>query len=140
MKRLIVLSLVLFGVLVLGGGLFMGRDVQASTPVIHTITIGPVAMTGTTYSNAIDWSRYQYADVFYNLDLNTGAQTTTLKLQVSPDGSWWILHNSNASIVTATADTSGYIATIPVHGAWARFYLNTLNNVTTTAVLKVVLR
>jgi hypothetical protein len=140
MKRLIVLSLVLFGILVLGGGLFMGKDVQASTPVIHTITIGPVAMTGTTYSRAVNWAGYQYADVFYNLDLNTGAQTTTLKLQVSPDSSWWVLHSSDSGIVTATSDASGYVATIPVHGAWMRFYLNTLNNVTTTAVLKVVLR
>lgn len=118
----------------------MAFPVMAAAPIVQNVVVQGV-ITGTYYSRAMDWAAYQYADIFYDVDATDSVTTqVVMKLQVSPDTTMWMDHNTRSNIVTATVDSTGYAASVPVQGYWFRVAMVKADGYTATSRIKVVLR
>jgi hypothetical protein len=109
---------------------------------VRVINVNSVPVATDTTFRTLDWAGYQYADIFYRVDVNAGAvNTTTLELEVSPDGSNWYDHNDVPAIVSnVAADANGYTDSVQVEGYKFRIIANVTNTNTVTPNIKMVLR
>ena len=137
MKR-VLLPVVLAAVLLVTALGSVAAVPNAAPVRVITVNSAPVA-TDTTF-RTLDWAGYQYADIFYRIDEGT-VNTTTLELEVSPDGLNWYDHNDVPAIVSnVAADTNGYTDSVQVEGYKFRIIANVTNTNTVTPNIKMVLR
>lgn len=123
------------------GSLALAPDAQINPdPIVIVVNTTSIA-TDTTFSGYV-WGRYSSADLFYRIDQTDAAtNTTSLELEVSPDGSNWYDHTISGTLLSNNAaDANGYIPSIPVHGWQWRIIANATNTNTLTPELHVVLR
>lgn len=137
------IALVLLGVLV-GGLVMVPRSVQveaADTP-LTVITVNDAGIAAATNWTGRVWAdgydRATNADIFWTIDQPATPNTTTLKLQVSPDNTIWADY---VTLATANvADVSGAYTTTSILGKYFRITATAGNTETFTPTLKVVLR
>ena len=80
------------------------------------------------------------ADLFYRID-QTDINTTSLELEVSPDGvNWYDDPISSTLLADNAADANGLVPDIPIHGYQFRIVANTTNTNTVTPALTIVIR
>lgn len=80
------------------------------------------------------------ADLFYRID-QTDINTTSLELEVSPDGVNWYDDPVSPTLLAANAaDANGLVQDIPIHGYQFRIVANTSNTNTVTPALTIVIR
>lgn len=82
------------------------------------------------------------ADLFYRIDQDDAAtNTTSLELEISPDGTNWYDDPISPTLLTDNAaDANGIIPGLPIHGWQFRIVANTTNTNTLTPALTVVIR
>jgi hypothetical protein len=80
------------------------------------------------------------AEVWLFVD-ETTANTATFTLQVSPDGTTWLPHNTGGGTIAASvaADSNVYTSTV-IQGIYYRVAVTVTNSNPLTPVIKVVLR
>lgn len=135
---------VLLGLLLLVGGLAslaLAPETQG-TPDPQVITVNTTAIATDTNFTGYVWGRYSSADLFYRIDQTDAAtNSTSLELEVSPDGSNWYDHTISGTLLAdSAADANGYIGSIAANGFYWRVVANTSNTNTLTPSLKMVLR
>jgi hypothetical protein len=105
--------------------------------------------------NSYNWHRgerpFDYADVYYVLDVDATINTTTLKVYTSLDDSVWTpyvgksdagMTDGSANVATAnvaTGDLSGTV-TLRVQMPYVKFYVDVTNTSPVTPTIKVYLR
>lgn len=139
---LLVAGLALFLILGSLGSLALAPEAQVNNPDPLTIVVNTTSIaTDTTFSGYV-WGRYSSADLFYRIDQTDAAtNSTSLEIEVSPDGSNWYDHSISGTLLADNAaDANGYIPSIPIHGWQWRIIANATNTNTLTPELHVVLR
>ena len=112
---------------------------QADDPILITVNSAAIAADA-NFSGHV-WGRYTGADLFYAIDQGTSVNTTSLELEISPDGAAWYNSTLSPTLLSANAaDASGYVAELPIHGWQWRIVANVSNTETVTPVLSVILR
>jgi len=137
---LVVLSALLGLVLIAGAlaSLAFAPALQADDPI--RVTVNSAAVAADTNSSGHIWGRYTGADLFYAID-QTDANTLSLELEVSADGSTWFNSTISPTLLTDNAaDASGYVGDLPIHGWQWRIVVNVTNTNTVTPALSVILR
>lgn len=108
----------------------------------RVISVNSASIAGdTNFSNNL-WGSPSTgrADLFYRIDQGT-VNTTSLELEISPDGVDWYDDPVSPTLLSANAaDATGVVADIPIHGYQFRLVANTTNTNTITPVLKIVIR
>jgi hypothetical protein len=116
------------------------------------VLVNATVITQTTNFTAYEWSRgstpFEQAEVFYKIDQTLG-NTTTIKIQVSPDNSNWVdyvakgapgISDGAATVVAAnTADASGYVSA-QVHMRYMRIVATVTTADPLTPTIKLWLR
>jgi len=128
-------------VLVIGAlaSLAFAPALQADDPI--RVTVNSASVAADTNSSGHIWGRYTGADLFYAIDQDTATNTLSLELEVSADGSTWFNSTISPTLLSAnSADASGYVGDLPVHGWQWRIVVNVTNTNTVTPVLSVILR
>lgn len=143
-KRVFPLLIVALLALVLVGGAFSvftaPPTAEAATYPITVNTSG-VTASGVLGSANYNWSNpgvnWTAAEVWYSIDQGT-TNTTTLRVDSSPDGSMW--KTTHATVVSDNAaDATGYITTT-IAGQYFRIYATLANTNTVTPTVKVIFR
>jgi len=106
--------------------------------IITTTTFTPSA-TGGRWSALGSDTPATSAEVWLFLDMGT-VNTATFALQVSPDGSTWLAHNTAGALATDLAADTNVYTTTTIQGVYYRVVATLTNTNTLTPVLKVVLR
>lgn len=129
-KSLIVVTIAAF--------LLLGAFVPLNAKVF---TINSASIAGdTNFSNNLWGSPASQADLFYRIDQGT-VNTTSLELEISPDGVDWYDDPISPTLLADNADdANGAVLNIPIHGYQFRLVANTTNTNTITPALKIVVR
>jgi hypothetical protein len=111
--------------------------------IVNISSSESVVTTTVQNKTAIIWGSYSYADIFYTIS-GTSGNTTTIKLQVSPDNVTWIDHSSYATsnyfAKLNQTTVASYTGNIPVHGYYVRLTYGTTSTSPVTFTVKAVLR
>lgn len=105
--------------------------------------INSASIAADTNFTGVEWpGGATEADLFYRIDHDdTATNTTSLELEVSPDGVNWYDDPVSPTLLTANAaDANGIVQDIPIHGWQFRLVANTTNTNTITPALTVVIR
>jgi len=114
---------------------------EATAPRVILINSADVATDATQTYRKITWVEYTEADIFWDIDMDNGVNTTTVTLWVSPDGVTWYAHGDTPSLVTAAiTSVESYEGSIACEGYYMRVQLAATNANTITPKLKMVLR
>lgn len=105
------------------------------------VTVNSAAIAADANFGAVEWpGGATEADLFYRIDQGT-VNTTSLELEISPDGTNWYDDPISPTLLTDNAaDANGIIQDIPIHGWQFRLVANTTNTNTITPALIVVIR
>ena len=84
------------------------------------------------------WDDYTTAELFVNVLMSHGVNTTTWDLEVSPDGTNWFNHaTSNTVFPSMATDTTSYTST-DINGRFWRVKLDPENTNRLTVTLKAL--
>jgi hypothetical protein len=109
--------------------------VNLNSTAVHTSTI----WSGGRWSGQGQELPPSVAEIWLNVDEGT-VNTATFALQVSPDNSTWLAHNTAGALATNLAADSNTYTRTTIEGVYYRIVATLTNTNTLTPVIKIVLR
>ena len=115
---------------------------QYGPPGVRVVTVNTGVITQDTNFANVNGQGYSTLDLFYRIDQTVVAgapNTTSLKLEVSPDAINWYASLNLPTVLTANvADANGYVS-VPLAGYQFRIVADVDNTNPITPVLKAVM-
>lgn len=141
MRHRVIPAFVLALFLFVGALISLGFAPELQTPDPRVVTVNSSSVATDTNFSGYVWGRYSEADLVYRIDQGTTVNTTSLEIEISPDGTYWYDHAISPTLLADNAaDANGYVNDIAVNGFYWRIVANVSTTDTVTPALQMVLR